>query len=98
MMKADDVARRIQVAIAQLATVLAKLPEVDLSDVDSAQGISISLNTHDDADRVVIFDDARVIFAPGEKPNHDLDRMSLSGRPPGLATRTCPTCRGKGKV
>jgi hypothetical protein len=69
-------------------------------------GITVSLGTEEEKAEIAIFNDGTIVFtpsrgrAPGDIFRDVFDRRSchMIGRPKNLPPRTCPTCRGKGKI
>lgn len=97
-MNTKEVATAIQFAVGQLTKALVKINDIDVSAIDPARGISISLTTGNAEHEIVIFEDARVVFAPHRKPLLEPIQAQLRGRPGNLPTKTCPTCRGSGTI
>jgi hypothetical protein len=96
-MNTEGVALALQSAIAQLAVALGNISEIDLSATGTQDAVSISIQVGGDINEVVVLDDGRVLFAP-QKSKPAEPYVYLRGRPPGLPTQTCPTCKGKGNI
>lgn len=99
-MKREEIILAMQFAVEQLTTALANISQLDEESVHDTQlTASISLSTDRGENEIVIFEDAKVLFAPGYKPPSRFSpAMQLGGRPKALGPRTCPTCKGKGTI
>jgi hypothetical protein len=69
-------------------------------------GITVHIGTEEENPEIAIFNDGTIIFSPSRgrtgrnilQDAYDTRALHISGRPRNLPPRTCPRCRGKGKI
>lgn len=73
---------------------------------DDEDGITIYIGTEEENPEIAIFNDGTIVFTPSQgrtagdifRDAYDRRSLHMSGRPRNLPPRTCPRCRGKGKI
>lgn len=97
-MTRDELAISLQLAIGQLTLALGNISQVKDVSINNLSEPTLSLESDTKTSDIVVWQDQAIFLGPERFPLDEFRNIYARGRPPGLPTRTCPTCSGKGKI